>query len=237
MVNEPSHLAEPKIDQPYRWARQADPRAYLIVNDYYVLADGGPGFFKLLTAAKRSGVPFDGIGIQAHEPRTMRFPLDRVQEILDQYATLGKELAHHGVHAHVGRAEDHRFAPRGRLGRGGPGRLRREVLPRLLCPSGHAGDYLVGLERPGLVAARRRNVAGRHVAQAGLRAAQAADPRGMEDPASGTTDADGRFAFRGFYGDYRVVLERPEGKMERKIHVRRDKRQELLITLPIPPSR
>ena len=25
VVNEPSHLAEPKIDQPYRWARQADP--------------------------------------------------------------------------------------------------------------------------------------------------------------------------------------------------------------------
>ena len=37
-------------------------------------------------------MPFDGIGIQAHEPRTMRFPLDRVQEILDQYATLGKGL-------------------------------------------------------------------------------------------------------------------------------------------------
>ena len=92
VVNEPSHLAEPKIDQPYRWARQADPRACLIVNDYSVLADGGPGFFKLLTAAKQNGVPFDGIGIQAHEPSTMRFPLDRVQEILDQYATLGKGL-------------------------------------------------------------------------------------------------------------------------------------------------
>ncbi len=26
VVNEPSHLAEPKIDQPYRWARQADPQ-------------------------------------------------------------------------------------------------------------------------------------------------------------------------------------------------------------------
>ena len=92
VVNEPSHLAEPKIDEPYRWARQADPQAYLIVNDYHVLADGCPGFLKLVTEAKQNGVPFDGIGIQAHEPRTMRFPLDRVQEILDQYASLGKEL-------------------------------------------------------------------------------------------------------------------------------------------------
>lgn len=92
MVNEPSHLAEPKMDQPYRWAREADPRAYLIVNDYHVLADGCPGFFRLLSAAKQHDVPFDGIGIQAHEPRTMRFPLDRVQAILNRYASLGKEL-------------------------------------------------------------------------------------------------------------------------------------------------
>ena len=32
-----------------------------------------PAFFRLLTAAKQHQVPFDGIGIQAHEPRTMRF--------------------------------------------------------------------------------------------------------------------------------------------------------------------
>jgi len=61
-------------------------------HDYHVLPDGAPAFFKLLSEAQRNGVPFDGIGIQAHEPRTMRFPLDRVQKVLDQYATFGKEL-------------------------------------------------------------------------------------------------------------------------------------------------
>ena len=49
VVNEPSHLAEPKIDEPYRWAREANPGDCLIVNDYHVLADGCPGFFRLLT--------------------------------------------------------------------------------------------------------------------------------------------------------------------------------------------
>ena len=101
VVNEPSHLAQPKIDEPYRWARQADPQAYLIVNDYHVLADGCPGFFKLLTAAKQSGVPFDGIGIQAHEPRTMRFPLDRVQRDSRPVRHAGQGTAHHRVHAHL----------------------------------------------------------------------------------------------------------------------------------------
>jgi GH35 family endo-1,4-beta-xylanase len=92
VVNEPSHLPQLKIDEPYRWAREFDPKGYLIVNDYRVLADGQPPFFKLLSETIASGVPFDGIGIQAHEPRTMRFPLDRVRRTLDHYATLGKEL-------------------------------------------------------------------------------------------------------------------------------------------------
>ena len=92
VVNEPSHQPIPKIDDPYRWARTINSNAYLIVNDYNVMADGCPEFFQLLAKSKQNGVPFDGIGIQAHEPRSMRFPLARVQKTLDHYATLGKEL-------------------------------------------------------------------------------------------------------------------------------------------------
>jgi hypothetical protein len=47
---------------------------------HHVLADGCAGFSRLLSAAKQNDVPFDGIGIQAHEPRTMRFPMDRVRD-------------------------------------------------------------------------------------------------------------------------------------------------------------
>ena len=44
-----------------------------------VVRGGEHTAFRLLTEAKRNGVPIDGIGIQAHELRTMRFPLGRVQ--------------------------------------------------------------------------------------------------------------------------------------------------------------
>ncbi len=92
VVNEPAHLPDLEIDGPYRWAREANPEAHLIVNDYEVMANGYPPFFALLQRALDDGVPFDGVGIQAHEPRTMRFPLDRVWEILDLYSALGKKL-------------------------------------------------------------------------------------------------------------------------------------------------
>ena len=181
VVNEPSHLAEPKIDEPYRWARQADPRACLIVNDY---SRAGRRRTRLLQAADRGEAEWRALRRHRHPgPRTADHAVPAGPGTGDSRSVrhAGQGLEHHGIHAHVGRAEDHRFAPRGRLGRGGPGRLRREVLSRLLRPPSHAGDYLVGLERSGFLAARRRDVAGRHVAQAGLRATQAADPRRMEN--------------------------------------------------------
>ena len=92
VVNEPAHLSGLEIDEPYRFARQVDPKACLIVNDYEVMADGYPPFFNLLEKALSRGVPFDAIGIQAHEPRTMRFPLEQVWKTLDYYATLGKPI-------------------------------------------------------------------------------------------------------------------------------------------------
>jgi len=92
VVNEPAHLPGLAIDEPYRWARAANPDAHLIVNDFEVLAHGFPPLFELLKKAKADGVPFDGIGIQAHEPKLLRFPLERVAAILDRYAAFGKKL-------------------------------------------------------------------------------------------------------------------------------------------------
>jgi GH35 family endo-1,4-beta-xylanase len=92
VVNEPTLHREPKVNEPYHWAREASPNASLIINEAFVLADGRPVFYSLLDDAAKHGVPFDGIGIQAHEPQGMRFPLDRVEHILDRYAGLGKQL-------------------------------------------------------------------------------------------------------------------------------------------------
>ena len=210
----------------------------MIVNDYHVLADGCPGFLKLVTEAKQNGVPFDGIGIQAHEPRTMRFPLDRVQEILDQYASLGKELHITEFTPTSSGQKIIRLASRGRLGRSGPGRLRREVLPSLLRPSGDAGHHLVGPVRPGLVAARRRHAAGRHVTQTRVRATEATDPRGVEDPSHPqrpTPTVVSRFGDS--VGEYRMVIETPGGKVERQFQLRKGGPTEIVVRLAASKDR
>lgn len=182
VVNEPAHLPSLPIDQPYRWAREVNPRAYLIVNDYHVLADGFPPFYELLAEVIRKGVPFDGIGIQAHEPRTMRFPLDRVQKILDRYATLGKELHITEFTPTSGGQPISGSHRRGVWDEAAQAEYAEKILPRLFCAPIHPGDHVVGPQRQGRLAQRRRPVARRHVAQTGLRAAPVTHPRRMDEP-------------------------------------------------------
>ncbi len=232
VVNEPSHLAQPKIDEPYRWARQADPHSYLIVNDYYVLADGGPNFFKLLTEAKHSGVPFVGIGIQAHEPRTMRFPLDRVQEILNRYASLGREL-------HITE-----FTPTS-SGQKISGSHRGGVWDEAAQADYAVKFYRVCFAHPAMKAITWWDLTdqGSWLPGGGmLRADMSPKPvyeqlkrlvhEEWKTKLSTTTNSDGRISFRGFCGDYRLVVETPKGKVEKALHLARNSPAETVLAVP-----
>jgi GH35 family endo-1,4-beta-xylanase len=231
VVNEPSHLAEPKIDQPYRWARQADPRAHLIVNDYHVLADGCPGFFRLLSAAKQSDVPFDGIGIQAHEPRTMRFPLDRVREVLDRYASFGKAL-------HVTE-----FTPTS-AGQKITGSHRGGVWDEAAQADYAVKFYRVCFAHPAMRAITWWDLCdqGSWLPGGGmLRADMSPKPvyeqlqrlihQQWKTTLAATTNADGRFRFRGFCGTYRLEMDVQGRKLQRRFQVTKDLQKEVVITL------
>jgi GH35 family endo-1,4-beta-xylanase len=231
VVNEPSHLAEPKIDEPYRWARQIDPAAYLIVNDYMVMADGAPAFYKLLETAKAEGVPFDGIGIQAHEPRTMRFPLDHVQAVLDRYAALGKEL-------HITE-----FTPAS-----GGDKITGSHLAGVWDEAAQA-DYAVKFYRvcfahPSVRAITWWDLSDQNSWRPGggmLRKDMTPKPvyeqlhrlihEEWQTSLSGVADAAGRYAFRGFLGAYRVAVELGGAKANQQFQLGRNSAQEIRVVL------
>jgi len=229
VVNEAAHLPEPKIDGPYRWARQIYPRAYLIINDYAIMSDGGPGVFKLLTGAKQNGVPFDGIGIQAHEPATMRFPLDRVHEILDQYASLGKQL-------HITE-----FTPTS------SGKRMTGPYCEGVWDEAAQADYAVKFYRTCFARPALRAITWWDLCDASswlpgggmLRADMSPKPvyeqlkrlihQEWTTRLSTQTDAEGRCTFRGFYGKYRIVLDVPGHREPHVFQVKRDQAQEIVI--------
>ena len=232
VVNEPAHIKNVKIDEPYRWAREADPKGYLIVNDYYAMADGYPPFFMLLVGAKAGGVPFEGIGIQAHEPRTMRFPLERVQGTLDHYATLGKEL-------HITE-----FTPCS----GGLDITGSHVAGK--WDEAAQADYAVKLYRVCFAHPVMRAITWWDLCDRGawlkgggmLRADLTPKPvyaalkklihEEWITRAEGQTDAAGAFAFRGFHGQYRVQAKTPGGSATANVHLAKGEANDFKVAVP-----
>ena len=49
---------------------------------------------------------------------------------------------------------------------------------------------------------------------------------------STTTNSDGRISFRGFCGDYRLVVETPKGKVEKALHLTRNSPAETVLAVP-----
>ena len=230
VVNEPAHIHNVKIDEPYSWAHEADPKGYLIVNDYYVMANGFPPFFKLLEASKAGGVPFDGIGIQAHEPRTMRFPLEKVQDTLDHYATLGKEL-------HITE-----FTPCS----GGEAITGSHVTGK--WDEAAQCDYAVKFYRVCFAHPALRAITWWDLCDKGswlkgggmLRADLTPKPvyaalkklihEEWHTHAEGQTDAVGALAFRGFHGQYRVEVKTPAGSVTANVHLAKGEGNEFKVT-------
>jgi endo-1,4-beta-xylanase len=232
VVNEPSHLAEPKIDEPYRWARQANPKAYLIVNDYYVMADGQPRFFAMLKQAIADGVPFDGIGIQAHEPRTMRFPLDQVWRTLDRYATLGKDL-------HITE-----FTPASG-GQKITGSHREGTWDEAAQADYAVKFYTVCFAHPAVMAITWWDLCddGSWLPGGGMLRADMTPKPVYEDlkrlihtqwqtRVKGETGPDGRLALRGFHGSYRIVVSSPGGRAEGQFHLEKGGENVWTVRLP-----
>ncbi len=231
VVNEPNEWPALPIAGPYRWAHQAAPGAYLFINDYNILYNGAPSFYHLVQQAQGAGVPFDGIGMQGHEPRGMRLPLERVRRYLKQYAALGKQI------------QISEFTP---TSDGQPitGTYRRGVWTEA-AQADYAEDfYRVCFANPAVTGITWWDLCDRG---SWLKNGGLLRPDLSPKPAyrrlmrlihgewstdlEGTTDADGRIRFRGFLGTYRLTVPTPAGPAELDFTLGRKQRP---IDLKVP---
>lgn len=78
------------IANAFYWAREADPKAKLFLNDYGIEGPGAKqeGFYKLVKKLKEQGVPIDGIGLQCHI--SMDYPsVSDLKTTIRRFADLG----------------------------------------------------------------------------------------------------------------------------------------------------
>ncbi len=82
------------IDQSFIWARQADPSAKLIINDFMNESDNyiSDAMYTYLKGAKTRGVPIDGIGMQMHIDGGHPPTKNEVIKNMQRFASLGVDV-------------------------------------------------------------------------------------------------------------------------------------------------
>ncbi|MCA1951009.1 MAG: endo-1,4-beta-xylanase [Treponema sp.] len=81
------------IAKAFRWAREADPKAQLFINDYNIEFKGPKqdGLFNLVKKLKEEGIPIDGVGLQAHI--SIGFPtVNDMRNAIRRFASLGVKV-------------------------------------------------------------------------------------------------------------------------------------------------
>ncbi len=82
------------IDQAFIWARQADPKSKLILNDFdnEAMNETSNAMYDYVKSALARGVPIDGIGMQMHIDGTHPPFKDEVAANMRRFADLGLEV-------------------------------------------------------------------------------------------------------------------------------------------------
>lgn len=82
------------IDKSFIWARQADPKAKLILNDFGNETASGisDDMYNYIKSAKARGVPIDGVGMQMHIDGTHPPAKDAVIANMKRFASLGVDV-------------------------------------------------------------------------------------------------------------------------------------------------
>jgi GH35 family endo-1,4-beta-xylanase len=208
VVNESTHgerFAEMSVfdltSRPVTWAREANPEAMLIVNEFGVIGDheGKGPFFKLLKEMNETRVPYDTIGIQTHMHGGL-FPIPSILATLDKYAELWKPI--HFTETTVISGKETNPADEEKQAR------QVEIFYRACFshPSVKAitwWDFSDAGAWQGVAAGLvRKDLSPKPV----YRVLDRLINKEWRTKAEGRTNSDGVYAFRGFYGKYRISV-------------------------------
>jgi GH35 family endo-1,4-beta-xylanase len=217
------------VEKCYRWAHQASPEATLVLNDYeqivtHFIPDTRERFYKLAEELLKRDTPLHGLGLQAHAHEVWYDP-NELMETLDYYAQLGLPL-------HITE-----FIPQssGNKIKGGwkKGTWTEEAQAEFaaqvyrLC-FGHPSvasinwwglsDRYIWDERPngGLI---DENYRPKLVYNRLKQLIKEEWMTRIEE----TTSKDGSISFRGFHGEYKIILTTGDGEINTyRIHIKAD---------------
>lgn len=234
VVNEPVNEPTYSLSPAHAWARALDPEAALIVNEYGHFYNNLRPAYDLVNAALQAGVPCDVVGIQAHAPVEMAFPMGRVQQVLDFYAGLGLPI-------HITE-----FTP-GANGSAITGAAWRGTMDETEQAAYAEAFYRVCFAHPAVEAVSWWDFSdyGAWVPGGGmLRSDLSAKPvydalmqlihSEWNTDVQGQTTAGGAYSFNGYYGQYRVTVTQNGVTKQVSMHLSKDGANALTVALAGP---
>ncbi len=249
VINEPIHTPPfagfpdrvAQVLDAYRAAREEDPSAKLVLNEYHVMSERAKNFYPFVERCLEAGAPIDAVGIQAHEPRFARFDPERMDVVLDQFARLGKEIHLTEIVFTSGGQKVLRRRPDGSFGETETTwteESQAEVVEEF---------YRRAFSHPAVTAITWWDLAdGRSWLPGGglLRKDLTPKPayqvlkRMIRDEwwtrKKLRTDSSGRVSFRGFFGTYRIRAKVGEEILEQTIPFKKASPRQAAVDLPLP---
>lgn len=236
VVNEPLNAPGFNVNQAHGWARAIDGTGTLIVNDYGHFYNGFQAFYDGVRSELAGGTPMDAIGFQAHAPVDMGFPLEHIQYTMNKYAGLNTPI-------HITE-----FTP----GSNGNAVLRstwRGTWTETEQAEYAEDFYRMCFAHPSVEAISWWDVCDLNawVTKGGL-LHEDLSPKPVYDTlkslihtewhtgAQGSTSNGGFYAFRGFYGTYRVTVQYNSVIKQVDVHVKKGEANNFVVTVDASPG-
>lgn len=224
------------VGEALEWARQANPDALLLYNDFNV----SPAFEKLVGDLQAAGKPFGAIGIQSHMHRG-EWPVERVWQVCETYARFRLPLHFTEVTVLSG---DHGWRHGNNAGPGewpstpeGEARQKEYVERFYRVLFSHPAveavtwwDLQDGAWQGAPAGLVRRDLSPKPAYEALRRMVR----EEWWADATAKTDAQGRVTLCGFCGDYRVTIEAAGRSVEQDAVLKRGEPAAVQVRLPAP---
>jgi len=189
-------LGEDVMVEWFKEARATDPGAQLFINDYAILSGGGgttphrDHYDRTIQFLLDKGAPVDAIGLQGHFGTSLTSPEDMLK-ILDRYGRFGKPI---WITEYDIVMDDLETA----------GSFTRDFYTTLFSHPSVQGIVMWGFWDGSHWKNNAALYKGDWTLKPGGQAYRDLVLREWKTNATGTTDAQGRFSTRGFFGDYEI---------------------------------
>ncbi len=228
------------IEKCYRWAHEANPEAELVINDYETIVsvwnlDTPERFYGLIKLLKERGTPISGVGLQAHEPRGEWYSPEKYWKMLDYYSELGYPIH---LTEYISESSGEKITG------------WKEGIWNLEAQADYAEQfYRLSFGHPNVRSINWWGLSDRYIWEerpsAGL-LNENYDPKPVytrlqkliKDEwmtrTAGETDGQGKFDFRGFFGNYKIILKTGDDVYHTyKIHLNKNEENNWKFIVPI----